>query len=304
MLEVYYLSLAFQAVYHTSATGAGVKLLPLILVQVATLMASSRIIPLLGRFKWVIVAGPCFLALASGLLYSVKYGTSINHLYGYQVIMGIGIGLAMQNSMLAVQFELKAEPWLISAGTGLAVFIGFMGRIVGISLAGSVFENTIQKNLLKYAPGLPAEATLAVINSAAAVWTAVPDNLRPQVLMAYTQSLRDVYICGLPFSIIALGAALCIKNSKMQTKAEETAAIQASREKEALAKAKANGEDVVAADGVTSEKAQVITDAQSAQREEATAHTLGGVAPVPTAAVEGGPDAQVVLDQQQGKSAV
>lgn len=92
MLEVYYLSEAYQAVYHTSATGAGIRLLPLIMVQIFTLIASSRIIPKTGRIKWALVTGPCFLCLASGLLYSVKFGTTEAHLYGYQVIMGIGIG--------------------------------------------------------------------------------------------------------------------------------------------------------------------------------------------------------------------
>ena len=122
MLELYYLSIAFQAGYHASAEGAGIKLLPLVLVMILVLMASSRIIAFIGRFKWIIITGPCFLAIACGLLYTVKYGTSIIHLYGYQVIMGFGIGLTMQNCMLAVQFELKSEPTLISAGTGTAVF--------------------------------------------------------------------------------------------------------------------------------------------------------------------------------------
>jgi hypothetical protein len=122
MLEVYYLSVAYQAAYHTSATGAGVKLLPFILVQIAVLIASSRIIPILGRFKWIIVAGPCFLALGCGLLYTVKYGTPESHLYGFQVFLGVGIGLSLQNMMLAVQFELKNEPWFIPAGTGMAIF--------------------------------------------------------------------------------------------------------------------------------------------------------------------------------------
>jgi hypothetical protein len=122
LFEVYYLSLAFQAVYNNSATIAGVKLLPLIMVQIIILIASSRIIPRIGRFKWVIVAGPIFLAIGSGALYTVKYGTPESRLYGFEVLLGVGIGLAMQNSMLAVQFELKKEPWLISAGTGVAVF--------------------------------------------------------------------------------------------------------------------------------------------------------------------------------------
>ena len=125
MAEVYYISVAFQSVYNISATGAGVRLLPFVMTQIVVLMASSRIVPKIGRFKYVILAGPVFLALGSILLYTVKYGTSISHLMGFEVFLGIGIGLSMQNTMLAVQFELKKEPHLISAGTGLSVFSEF-----------------------------------------------------------------------------------------------------------------------------------------------------------------------------------
>lgn len=122
MLEVYYISVAFQAIYNTSATGAGIRLLPFIMVQIVILIASSRVIPLIGRYKYVITAGPVFLAIGSGLLYTVKYGTPISHLMGFQAFLGVGIGLCLQNTMVAVQHELKAEPWLVSAGTGLSVF--------------------------------------------------------------------------------------------------------------------------------------------------------------------------------------
>jgi hypothetical protein len=122
MFEVYYLSIGMQAAYNLSATDAGVRLLPFILTQIIILIASSRVIPFIGRFKYIIAAGPVFIAIGSGLLYTVKYGTPVQHLYGFQVFLGIGIGLSMQNSMLAVQFQLKKEPWLISAGVGIAVF--------------------------------------------------------------------------------------------------------------------------------------------------------------------------------------
>lgn len=122
MLEVYYISVAFQAVYHASATSAGVRLLPFILGQVATLIIMSRIIPIIGRFKWIIVAGPCFCALGCGLMYSVDHTTSVRHIYGYSTLIGFGIGMTMQNTMLAVQFDLKKQPWLVAAGTGTITF--------------------------------------------------------------------------------------------------------------------------------------------------------------------------------------
>lgn len=218
------MSLDLQAVYHFSATDAGVRLLPLILVQIVVMMGSSRVIPKIGRFKWIIVAGPAFLALGSGLLYSIKSGTPISHLYGFQVLVGIGIGLSLQNSMLAIQYEFRDEPKLISVATGAGTFLGFAGRIVGISLGGSVFENMIQVNLHKYVPALPAGLVQAVTSDASAVWTVVPEIFRNDVLHAYTETLRVVYLIGLPMAILGLIGGLFIRNGKMPTKADSVAA--------------------------------------------------------------------------------
>lgn len=234
MIDVYYLSVALQAVYRFSATAAGVRLLPLIMSQVVALIASARIIPKLGRYKWVIVAGPCFLALGSGLLYTIKYGTPIANLYGFQVLIGIGVGMSLQNCMLAIQFELKKEPQFISAGVGIGTFTGFAGRIIGISLAGSVFENMIQVNLHKYVPQLSEAQVMEVVNDAGAVYSMIPEEYRTQTLVAYTQTLRLVYIIGLPFAVCGIAAALLIKNSKMPTKAEELERKRERDEKEAV----------------------------------------------------------------------
>ncbi|OXG42035.1 aflatoxin efflux pump AFLT [Cryptococcus neoformans Bt120] len=225
MILVYYLSLTFQAVHGTSATSAGVKLLPLILVQVFVLILTSRIIPKIGRFKPVICVGPVFLAIASGLFYSTDYSTPIANLYGYQVILAVGIGCCLQNVMVAVQHDLKKEPWLISLGTGLVVFTGFAGRIVALSMSGSVFENMIQRHLKAMVPGISEEIISAVVNDATAVWTSVPEDLREPVLRAYTKTLSQVFIIGLPLSIIALVGALAMKNDKMATKEEEEKGI-------------------------------------------------------------------------------
>ena len=278
MLEVYFLSIGFQAVYNDSPTGAGVKLLPFILVQVATLIASSRIIPKIGRFKYVIITGPLFLMLASGLLYTVKYGTAEKNIYGFEVLLGIGIGMSLQNTMLAVQFELKKEPWLISAGTGMAVFVGFYGRIIGISVATCVLENLLQKKLHQYVPDMPEIYVQQVINQASAVWTIIPEQYRQGSLEAYTEVLRIVYILGLPFAAIGVLFGLFLKNDKMQTKEQELAAIKAGQ----AVNEKVAEVDVEAAAG----EAELATSEVNAVRaeEETVGLATGGLAPQTAAA--------------------
>ena len=93
---------------------------------------------------------------------------------------------------------------------------GFIGRNLGISLGGSVFGNMMKVNLHKYAPSLPAEAIVAIQNNAGAVWTSVPDDLRPGVLKAYTKTLGLVFLIGVPAAVIALIGALVMEDVKME----------------------------------------------------------------------------------------
>jgi hypothetical protein len=44
-----------------------------------------------------------FLAVGSGLLYSLNTTTSEAKLIGYQILAGIGVGSGMQNALLAMQ---------------------------------------------------------------------------------------------------------------------------------------------------------------------------------------------------------
>lgn len=78
-------------------------------------------------------------------------------------------------------------------------------------------------------PGITPEIISALVNDATAVWTYVPDDLREPVLIAYTKTLSQVYIIGLPLSIIALVGAFVMKNDKMATKEDEENDIATAR---------------------------------------------------------------------------
>jgi len=108
-----------------------------------------------------------------------------------------------------------------------------------------------------------------------------------------------VYIIGVPLSILGLISALFIKNSKMQTKAEEQAAIQEGKEKAAMT-ARAAGKSSIEAERV----AEKAGEALEAKQEEQAATGLSMANAEQPAAVEGGVDAQAVLANQEGKSPV
>ncbi|TYJ55368.1 hypothetical protein B9479_003983 [Cryptococcus floricola] len=237
MILVYYLSLTYQSVYHISATGAGTRLLPLVLSLVLFLILSNLAISKLGRSKAIISIGPVFLIIASACFSTITYETPKMRLYGFQVLLGAGLGCCMQNIMLAVQNELREEPLLVSLGTGMTVFMGFAGRIIGLNTAQSVFENMIQRNLRHEIPGIPYATIQLIMNDASAVWTQFPDDQRPMVLKAYAKTISQVFLITIPMAVFALVGAIWMKDERMVSKEEE-------EEVEAKAAAGAAGGDV------------------------------------------------------------
>ena len=93
--------------------------------------------------------------------------------------------------------------------------------------------------------------------------------MRESVLTAYIETLRLVYIIGVPCGILAFFGSLLIKNSKMPSKEEEQAQIKAAREKAA---ALASGAVPSATDAEKGQAAAVLaTTATTAEEQDEAA---------------------------------
>ena len=77
-------------------------------------------------------------------------------------------------------------------------FWGFVGRIVAMATATNIFENKLHLSLQDI-PGLPTSSIEAVMGAPNAIWVAVPEEVRDQVLDAYSDSLNNVWWLCLAF---------------------------------------------------------------------------------------------------------
>lgn len=127
-----------------SATDAGIRLLPMIGTQIVTLIVSGRLISRFGKAWYIIIPGPVLIAIGGALLTSIRSpDTSISYTMGYGAIIGVGVGLFLQNTMILVQWDYHTTPKVIPQAMGAVMFWSFVGRILGISLGGVVFSNTV-----------------------------------------------------------------------------------------------------------------------------------------------------------------
>ncbi|KAJ7164422.1 ABC transporter [Mycena filopes] len=224
----YYIPIFYQAVRGHSATKSGIDLLPFMFATVISLISAGQLVGQWGYYWHFLVASPIFLAIGSGLLYTLSPTSPSGALVGFQILAGVGIGLGMQNSLIAVQVEFRALPKLFGQATSMASFAQFLGGTLGLGVAEPVFASLLAKNLLKYAPGAPAAI---VKESPAEIWSKLPEEMIPGVVKSYTEALKVVFVLGVPVAGLALIAALMIKNLRIVKTPPAPAATTGAAEK-------------------------------------------------------------------------
>jgi MFS family permease len=166
-LGVFFLPVFFQEVADVDATVSGLLLIPFMIGTAASTTFAGHRVERTGRYRaWPIVGG---VAMTVGALALTTIGldTSVAVVAGLGTIIGVGIGFAMQTSILAVQNAVDVED--LGMATSTAFLARTLGGTVGTPLFGAVL-----------AAGLPAHHATAAEFADALPWvfaSAVPVGL-------------------------------------------------------------------------------------------------------------------------------
>ncbi|KAJ7032298.1 ABC transporter [Mycena alexandri] len=229
LLFSYYIPIFYQAARAHSATKSGIDLLPFMLGTVITIMTVGQIVGKFGYYWPFFVVGGIFLAIGSGVLYTINTNTSSANIIGFQILVGIGIGMGLQNTILATQVEFKDSPVLMGQANSMVTFAQLFGGTLGVGVAEPVFASELTKALLKNAPNAPAAI---VKESPTAIYTALAKDQIPGVILSYTSALRVVFILGVPAAGFALIATMFIKNIRIPKEGAVTSVDTEMTEKE------------------------------------------------------------------------
>ena len=101
--SITFLPLYFQTVDGATPTGAGLRLLPMMVGLLVMSIISGQLISRRGRYRMFPIFGTAVMALGLFLLSRLDVGTSTALSALYLLILGIGLGSVMQVLVLAVQ---------------------------------------------------------------------------------------------------------------------------------------------------------------------------------------------------------
>ncbi|MFE7897933.1 MFS transporter [Streptomyces sp. NPDC057424] len=293
----------FQLARDKSPTMSGVMTIPMIAGLFLSSTVSGQVITRTGRWKGWLIGGGVLVTAGLGLLGTIRYDTEYWHIAIFMALLGLGIGMMMQNLVLCTQNQV--EPGDLGAASSTVTFFRSLGGAVGVSALGAVLGNKITDYVQDGLAGLGAKG--AALGHAGTGGGGIPDldampaPIRTVVESAYGHGVADVFLYSAPLALLALLVSLFIKEVPLKTKG---GLAQAAAGTDAPTEAPAEENSVPswavaetgAADGTGPEGTQRLAAVPTVARAEEPSSGRGGVpvrgfvrgnesAPVPRAAV-------------------
>jgi EmrB/QacA subfamily drug resistance transporter len=211
-----YLPTFLQVVQGVTPTMSGVHMLPMVLGMLLTSTASGQIVSRTGRWKVFPITGTALTGLGLLLLNELKETSSTWEMSVYFFVFGAGLGLVMQVLVLVVQNAVSYQD--LGVATSGATFFRSIGASFGVAVFGTIFTNRLTTKLDDALAGRPLPPGTGPERIAAdpRAIAALPPELRPSVLHAYSTSITDVFLYAAPVVLIAFVVAWFLKEDKLR----------------------------------------------------------------------------------------
>lgn len=153
-------------------------------------------------------------------MYTFTPETNHSAWIGYQAIAGIGIGLGMQQPLIAVQTVLDISQ--VPIGTSVIIFLQTLGGALFVSIGENIFTNKLVESLAKYAPSIDPKIVLST--GATSIQHTIDKAELPGVTLAYNNALVQSFLVAAIMAALTILGSLSIEWKSVKGKKVEMAA--------------------------------------------------------------------------------
>ncbi|MGQ7750780.1 MFS transporter [Streptomyces sp. WC2508] len=236
----------FQLARGKSPTMSGVMTIPMIAGLFISSTVSGQVITKTGRWKAWLVSGGFLVTAGLGLLGTIRYDTTYWHIAVFMAVMGLGIGMMMQNLVLATQNQVA--PSDLGSASSVVTFFRSLGGAIGVSALGAVMANRVthyvKDGLAELGPKGAAMGHGGTGGGGIPDLDKLPAPFRTVVESAYGHGVGDVFLYAAPAALIAFVVTIFIKEVALKTSASsevpttaETPVVEAAEAPAAIADA-------------------------------------------------------------------
>jgi EmrB/QacA subfamily drug resistance transporter len=196
---VTFLPLYFQTVDGASPTGAGLRLVPMMIGVLTMSVLSGQLITRRGRYKIFPILGTGLMTVALALLSTLNVGTGTANADLYLLLLGLGLGSTMQVLVLAVQNSVDFS--ILGAATSGVTLSRGIGGSLGTAIFGTVFTTQLRSHLAGLLAGVRTGLSGPLAHQIAsggrltgAQVLSLPPPIRDAYQHAYVHSLNPVFV--------------------------------------------------------------------------------------------------------------
>ncbi|MBD3783689.1 MAG: DHA2 family efflux MFS transporter permease subunit [Micrococcales bacterium] len=212
--SIIYIPVFAQGVLGVDATNSGLILAPLMVGLIVMGILTGLLITRTGVYKPFMALGVVVMGAGIWLLTRLTFDSSQTQLTLAMVVLGVGIGMAMQQYTLVVQNAAAKRD--LGVATASSQFFRNVGSTVGIAVFGTVLTSGLGGAIAAHLPaGVAASMPEGAASAGSVLDPAALSQLPPAVATAVRQGLADqlheVFLIGLPIVALVLLATLAIK---------------------------------------------------------------------------------------------
>ncbi|MFD8534578.1 MFS transporter [Streptomyces rubrogriseus] len=227
-----YFSQYFQLARDKSPTMSGVMTIPMIGGLFVSSTVSGIVITKTGKWKRWLLAGGVLLTAGLGLLSTMRYDTAYWHIAIFMALMGLGVGMMMQNLVLCTQNQV--EPSDLGSASSTVTFFRSLGGAVGVSVLGSVMSTRISHYATDSIGQLKPEDQMAAGKALGSGqipdMDLLPAPIRTWLESAYGHGIADIFLYVAPIALLGFLVTLFIKEVPLRTKGALAQAAESSAE--------------------------------------------------------------------------
>ncbi|WP_458860706.1 MFS transporter [Streptomyces kunmingensis] len=209
----------FQLARGKSPTMSGVMTIPMIGGLFISSTVAGQVITKTGKWKAWLVSGGVLITAGLGLLGTIRYDTPYWHVAIYMALMGLGVGMMMQNLVLCTQNQVAPQD--IGSASSTVTFFRSLGGAMGVSALGSIMSTRIthyvKDGLADLGPKGEALGHGGTGGGGIPDLSKLPEPLRTIMESSYGHGIADVFLIAAPIALLALIATLFIKEVPLRT---------------------------------------------------------------------------------------
>ena len=197
-----------------SPTAAGLLTLPMVGGLLLSSTVSGILITRSGRWKSYLVGGSLLTVGGFALLGTIDATTDIVVLSLFLFVLGTGIGMTMQNLVLAVQNTVAARD--LGAASSAVAFFRTLGGTIGVAVLGAVLDARVGELTARGLAGVPGAAQGSG-GAGLADLADAPPAVRALIEAAYGDATGRIFAVSAVVAVVALAAIVFIREVALKT---------------------------------------------------------------------------------------